>query len=543
MAYPTILIDVATGSDTAASGAGPATAVTGSKARTRNTASQLRVGFFETTPPDLSGVLTDGSHVVYVAISTSGARNFSSINAVKNTQQTDTGNMTSASAVLSNLASTTGWSVGDVVKVTGAGAAAADLYSTILTVDGATQVTLNDAASTSVTGNAVVNPRQVGITSGEGFNTGSTDTTWAIGGKRASILSNANSRKLLTNNGSAGDAMPGWIMQMASGHTDSTSATDLAIRGGNTTAGPVTLRGEPGAAVLPVLTSTANGGFFYVGNAVNYVVFQDFEVKNTHVTKTASIAFNNSGSSGSWTARRIKCADGSGSHFWKFSNVSHTFDMDACEIGYCANIGLTLNANVTHRVSNCYIHHCGSHGISVTSGAVLLDDTIVAYNAGDGVNVSANNATFGSYVNCTFHGNTGDGFENTQTAPNMARQEWRDCIFSSNGGYGLRLSAAGLTAFDLKVRRTRFIGNNFYNNTSGAYNISGLDSENELTLDPGFASPTTGNFTPNIALFGRRHPSPAAGKPIGGFSSSYSFGSPGAVQARPGPRATYILGL
>lgn len=88
MATPTFRFNADTGSDTAASGAGPATAQSGTKGRTRPTAAQVRVGFFEGSPPDLSGVVTDGSHGLYIGIATGGQRNFSSISAVKDTQQT-----------------------------------------------------------------------------------------------------------------------------------------------------------------------------------------------------------------------------------------------------------------------------------------------------------------------------------------------------------------------------------------------------------------------------------------------------------------------
>jgi hypothetical protein len=62
MAYPTILIDSASGTDDFASGAGPATAVLVS-----GTASTDVSGLIVTMPnADLSGVATDGSHAVYI---------------------------------------------------------------------------------------------------------------------------------------------------------------------------------------------------------------------------------------------------------------------------------------------------------------------------------------------------------------------------------------------------------------------------------------------------------------------------------------------
>lgn len=62
MAYPTIVFNSSTGSDTAASGAGPAVAVTGTCAAS---ASSTTVTFQGS--PDLSGVATDGSAAIFIS--------------------------------------------------------------------------------------------------------------------------------------------------------------------------------------------------------------------------------------------------------------------------------------------------------------------------------------------------------------------------------------------------------------------------------------------------------------------------------------------
>ena len=78
MAYPTIVFNASTGSDTAASGAGPATAVTGTGASLNaTTAVDLSAD-----SPDLSGVATDGSACLWVQ--TSSGRQFSKVTAVDN---------------------------------------------------------------------------------------------------------------------------------------------------------------------------------------------------------------------------------------------------------------------------------------------------------------------------------------------------------------------------------------------------------------------------------------------------------------------------
>lgn len=79
MALPTIKYDATTGSDTAASGAGPTTAVTGvASAHTGGVASTT---ITLTNAPDLSGVATDGSAAIWLATG-AGVRHISKITAV-----------------------------------------------------------------------------------------------------------------------------------------------------------------------------------------------------------------------------------------------------------------------------------------------------------------------------------------------------------------------------------------------------------------------------------------------------------------------------
>lgn len=82
MATPTLLFNSSTGSDTAASGAGPSTSLTGTAASYATTVVTLDGS------PDLSGVATDSSHVLYLVTST--GRKFFAITAVDNTLKTVT---------------------------------------------------------------------------------------------------------------------------------------------------------------------------------------------------------------------------------------------------------------------------------------------------------------------------------------------------------------------------------------------------------------------------------------------------------------------
>ena len=85
MPFPKILFNASTGSDTAASGAGPTTALTGSGASTTNAGTTINLS---ADSPNLSGVATDGSAAIWV--NTSTGRQYGRISAVDNVAKTVT---------------------------------------------------------------------------------------------------------------------------------------------------------------------------------------------------------------------------------------------------------------------------------------------------------------------------------------------------------------------------------------------------------------------------------------------------------------------
>ena len=103
MPFPIVQIDSATGSDTAASGAGPATALTGTAAATDAAGTLVTLD----GSPDLTNVLTDGSHVIWVNDTTANARNFASISAKDNVAKT----VTVSQAFAASLSGRT-WAIG-----------------------------------------------------------------------------------------------------------------------------------------------------------------------------------------------------------------------------------------------------------------------------------------------------------------------------------------------------------------------------------------------------------------------------------------------
>ncbi len=484
-AFPVLLVDSATGSDSAASGAGPASAVTGTKGRTRNTASQTRVGFFEASAPDLSGVATDGSHALYIAIATAGQRNFSSISAKKDTEHTGSdAAITTGTAVLV-VGSTTGWTAGDVIKVAGAGAAGVDLYSTILTVDSGIQATLNDNAGTTVAAAAWVNPKQVSLTTGQGFNTGTTDTSWAIGGVRAAIGS-ASSLKLINNNSGVGDAMGGWIIEMKSGHTESFSSIRW-YRSGSTTDGPQALRGEANAATLPILTCTANA---YMFDSATGKLFQNFEVRNSNGSKTASsfvAQFNQSATIGmNVVIDRVK-ATHSTNKMHKFLRGGTTGELKigyvviGCEIANMASDAIEGNMNTAEGYGLVLIendiHDNGGAGYTFTktykTGALLLGNKFRSNTSG-GINLSpssTNREALQFILWNKVYSNGSHGVVIGTDGENPGAVIWGNTIYS-NTGYGISSTP---TVAELLNRGFVIDKNKFWGNSSGDTNPAGVN--------------------------------------------------------------------
>lgn len=532
MPPPVILINATGGSDTTSSGAGPGTAISGSTGRTRNTASQLRVGLFGATD-DLSGVATDGTHTLYIAIATAAARNHSSISAVKNTRHIDIGSITSGTAVLSAIVSTSGWAVGDVLSVVGAGAASATLYSTILTVDSAVQVTLNDNAGTTVVAAVVENPKQVSLTSGEGLNTGATDTAWAIGGVRASI-GGTNSRKLIANNASNGDAMPGWVIELQSGHAESISAALDVYRAGNTTSGPITLRGASGAATLPKITATSAINIIVPRGALQ--LYKDFEL----VAGAASMTSGITDAGTNCTIDGIKLSRTSTFTFTTGISLSIDSKVLNCEIQRCAT-GILLNSEAASAHHN-YIHDCTSHGINSQAldlGPYLAYNIIYACG-GDGIRSAYAGASARSLniIGNTIDSCTSDGIEIT----GAVGAGWNNLrilnnILSNNGGYGLNFSGASVTDNALAAYNTLVLGNNTYTNTSGAYKSATAGyayntcpwASGDPGLNPTYTAASSGNFSLGTNLKAQGYPL-AGTRYVGKTSITYSYIDPGAAQ-------------
>lgn len=546
MAYPTISVDSTGGSsDTTASGAGPSTAISGSTGRTRNTASQLHFGMFGATD-DFSGVATDGSAVLYMAISTAGQRNFSSIAATKNTRHVDIGSITSGAAILSAIVSTSGWSVGDVIKVTGAGAASADLYSTILTVDSAVQVTLNDNAGTTVVAAVVENPKQFTLTASQGVNTGSTNTAWAVGGKRATI-GGTNSKKLVDNNSTTGDMKAGWIVEMQSGHSETLAATLNFYAIGSFSA-VVTLRGVSGAAARPVLIFSNNGIAISIPTAANGSQWlEGFELKNSNATKTSS-----SGIDVSATNVMIKNVKISNSNtgttpgkFWRAINDSgnrSALTIDGCELGYNVSYAIAL-MQTGCMVTNCWIHDGGLDGIywGANRQSLIIHGNLITTMTGDGIKLDAVGLDYAIISHNTIN-NCSDGIDYGSAGSMIMIL---NNLISNCTAYGMRLASTFASLDAAQGYNSRIVGNCMYNNASGNFSVTGIDEGSTTGVNPSYTSSGTNDYSIGTALN-------AKGSPLGGSayvgngSTTYSYIDPGAAQRQEaggsGGSGGYVIG-
>lgn len=426
MALPTILVDGNDGaaSDSAASGAGPTSAITGSSASTSGDGLTVTLD----GSPDLSGVATDGSHVIYLADSTAGNRNFG--------------------------------------KITGKD-------------DGADTVTVSDAFGTSLSG-----------------------LSWAIGGVRATVFG-TNSVKLLENNSNNGDMMPGWILEIQAGHTESFSSTVRTRRAGDTTDGAITIKGSS-ETNRPILTYTGTSIAWIVG-AGNYQRFENLEFRST---TTTSYCFS-SGSGGRYsTFRNLKIAHSSNTFSTGFFCNTDPWKIEHCEIAYCTTTGINLTSGI---IDKCRIHN-NATGIDISgvTGSSSVLNCMIYSNTAVGLDMGVINA-HGSrvVVGNVFYANAAGGIDFTDSSERMYGSliVKHNILVSNTGGYGIEWVTVGIA--ELSAYGVLWDSNAYYSNTSGpsdigTYESAGIGGETNrviLTADP-FVNAAGGDFNLNLTSGG-----------------------------------------
>jgi hypothetical protein len=453
MAYPVILVNSATGSDSAASGAGPSTALTGSAGVSTGTTVVLDGS------PNLTGVATDGTHVLWFNDTTAGNRNFSKI--------TGTANSGTPTA----------------------------------------QVTVADAFAT-------------------------TTKAWAIGGKRASVLSATSIRLWHDGGGSAGDMKAGWTEEMQSGHTESYGSYVYMFPPGDDTNGPVTLRGTVGAATKPILTMTADSAF--LGPRGHRQHLEGFEIQNTSGAATDSRAIDpGSGSVAQVTLKNLKISHATNFFKYGLTNTGSTLNgwqVIDCEFGYTGSHAIydTTDPQGFLAYGN-YIHDGGGIGINFPISfagqyCTTLIGNVIARMSSHGVGLGAGdfdgNNRQGLILQNTIDSCGGDGVHYTGNSDVIYGTIVANNNFTNNSGYGVNFVDA--TAVELSTWGQRFY-NNFYNNSSGTYFPSGIGL-NDTAVNPNYVSASTGDFTPaNTTIRGASNP------PTIGTATNYQW--IGAIQA------------
>lgn len=511
MASPTIVFNSSTGSDTAASGAGPVVAIAGTAAASRVATTAVQIGFFE-ADPNLSGVATDSSHVLW--IDTPSGRQYSDITAVNNTATSNTtGSITSGTNTLT-VASGSGIANGDLISIAGAGAAGATLYTTVTSGGGTVNIVVADNAGTTVAGNAVVRPKQVTV--GATYTVAQVGRTWAIGGKRATF-DHVDSRTLFV------DARSGWIIQTETNQSITVSSLSVTATG-------FTVRGSTDSP-RPIINHTANTHTFIFGSSS--VDFYNLQFTNSNATKTNAYAGRMPSSA---NFRYINCIFGDATNKLispvLSASGSPALYMQDCEMKYCTSHGLTWSSGI-FRVLNCYIHHNTGAGVSASSEA-MLDSCIVASNSSHGIQGGSFSGEF-DIRNCTVNGNTGDGFRMSGWADNTDRLVCFNNNFTNNTGWGVNANASA------NGRQLLFNYNNYYNNTSGS--ISNLPAgANDTAINPDYVDSANGNYTPQATgVKGVGFPGGGTVAIGGGTSGTLSYVDIGVAQHQDAGGSTNIF--
>jgi Right handed beta helix region len=437
MAYPVILVDSGSGSDSSTSGAGPGTALTGTTASTDagGTTVTLDAGTV------LTSVDTTGLHAIYLNDTTAGHRRWA--------------------------------------RITG----------------------------TSGSGGATPT-----VTVSEAFTGLLAAKSWAIGGKRASILG-STSLLLLDNNGSAGDAKGGWVIEFQSGHAESTGSGFTMRGSGDTTNGPLIVRGVSGAASRPTFTITSDpgtGGYFTIRG--DYQVFRDFDIKLSMASNTSTQAIGH-GSAGSYGA----LVDGMRIYSANTKTFAYGISMGSngynnafrnCHIANCA-VGINVSGGGgATTIVGCYIHDTTSHGIVAPDDGAWIRSCVFANIGGKAIDASGWTASAYRPLiidGCSFYNVTGDAIDLSGMAGNGQSTilgRVRSCVFATIGAYALDLGSYTLP----QIQAWGWAAENcaFYSTTSGQIQ-AGLTSllTNCVTLSASpFTNPGSADFSLNATAGG-----------------------------------------
>jgi hypothetical protein len=372
---------------------------------------------------------------------------------------------------------------------------------TNVATDGSHAIFLNDTTAGNRNFGKITNKDNGAktVTVSNAFGISLSGKSWAIGGKRASVGS-TTSKKLFDNNGTSGDAMPGWIVELQSGHSETITARLNIWRIGDTTDGPITFRGVA-SGTLPVLTFSDNDHGIICREANQIVERMELASSGTKGSNSSAVAFV-----AAVRLRFLKIVT-SGSNKWVNGfNTLNNFGIfiSNCEIANTSGAGIVIAGggnNGAIKITGCYIHDCGSHGVSLLDShffGINITDNIFYNNVGDGIalkNERNDQLGAGTVISKnTFHNNGGDGLDIGNWNDSLRLNVIENNIFK-NCLYGIKFSNVSATAIGLHAYTITIRNNCFHNNTSGKYLPNDLISEDEQTVDPEFTNPAGDDFS------------------------------------------------
>lgn len=378
---------------------------------------------------------------------------------------------------------------------------------TTVAVDGSASIFLNDATAGArnfgkITGR---NNTLKTVTVSDAFRLSASGLSWAIGGKRASLFG-TTSAKLWNNNSAAGDAMPGWIAEMQSGHVETWSGIRF-YRSGNSTDGRIVIRAVSGYATRPILTNNSSNPSFEFHDRTSLEI-GGFDLRHTAgtpptvafyvyaPTALVNVSLTDILASVSASSGLVYCV--------------HTANGAIVTATNCffrntgAGYGVRLLSSIgTFR--NCYIKAASVDGIRVEDHQLNLFDSIVHACGGHGIYLDTASSNPQAYIErCTIDGNTGSGIHYTG-AGTQARSIINNNI-TRNGAYGINFQT-GYT--DGYASNHVILNNNFgtgsFINTSGAHNPATLNHVlDSKAVDPQYVDSANLNFKvgTNVKAFG-----------------------------------------
>lgn len=361
---------------------------------------------------------------------------------------------------------------------------------------------------------------------------------WAIGGKRASIGS-TTSKKLVDNNGAAGDAGGGWKIRFASAHSETIAATMNVRCSGTTTDGRLTIEGVTGAATLPKLIFSNNGNALVINGSK--LMLSNFELQNSSASKGSAQAIENNtaGTGVNNIFKGLKIADSTN----KFNK----------------GLVLGIEGNI---VRDCYIANHLSHGIDIAAASsLLICNNLIKSNAGSGINLQAqntgscrirNNIIDGNTLSQIASGITGTTSRRSYIKNNIIRggasgvlissasTDWSGFAswiidgnnFINNTDYAIKFTGASVTSEMLYFYALTILCNNHWNCTGGFSNLDLLNIQGEAfdegttNLDPALVDPTNLNYAQGVNAKAKGYPEGLL-LPVGTVGPTRNYWDPG----------------